>query len=225
MLILAGVVSAELGFFPDSRPAHLRYAIHGLDVSHHQDAIDWADVSGDDVDFVYIKATEGSDWIDPRFEENWSGADQAGIARGAYHYFRFCRTGEEQATHFLATVPPQSSTLPPAVDVEYTGNCGRQRGPESIRAELKAFIDIVSDAYGRTPLIYADSDAYRRLVTGHFDDVPLWIPTLGEEPGLPDNRDWTFWQHNHQGEIAGITGHVDLNVFVGSRLSFARLAN
>ena len=225
LVVVAGALSAELGFLSFNRPAHLRYTIRGLDVSHHQGAIDWRTVRNEDVDFVFIKATEGVDWIDPRFDENWSGAEAAGIARGAYHFFRFCKPGEEQAAHFLATVPPESDTLPPAVDVEYTGNCGRRSSTEAIRGELETFIEIVSDAYGRIPLIYADSDAYGRIIAGHFEDVPLWIPTLGDEPSLDNDRDWTFWQHDHLGQIDGIRGQVDLNVFAGSRWTFWRLVD
>ncbi len=225
LVVVAGALSAELGFLSFNRPAHLRYSVRGLDVSHHQGAIDWRTVRNENVDFVFIKATEGVDWIDPRFDENWSGAEAAGIALGAYHFFRFCKPGEEQAAHFLATVPPESNTLPPAVDVEYTGNCGRRNSTEAIRGELETFIEIVSETYGRTALIYADSDAYRRIIAGHFVDVPLWIPTLGDQPDLNDGRDWTFWQHTDRGEIAGITGHVDLNVFAGSRRTFGRLVD
>ena len=225
LVVVVGALSAELGFLSFSRPAHLRYSVRGLDVSHHQDAIEWEAVRREDIDFVFIKATEGVDWVDPRFEENWSGAEAVGIARGAYHFFRFCRSGEEQAAHFLETVPPQSNTLPPAVDVEYTGNCGRRKSTEAIRDELETFIEIVSDAYGRIPLIYADSDAYRRIIAGHFEDVPLWIPTLGDEPDPSDGRDWTFWQHDHMGQIDGIQGQVDLNVFAGSRWTFGRLVD
>jgi len=225
LIVVVGALSAELGFLSFNRPAHLRYSVRGLDVSHHQDTIDWETVNNQDVDFAFIKATEGADWVDPRFEENWSGAESVGIARGAYHFFRFCKPGEEQAAHFLATVPPESNTLPPAVDVEYTGNCGRRNSTETIRNELETFIEIVSDAYGRTPFIYADSDAYRRIIAEHFEDVPLWIPTLGSKPDLDDDRDWTFWQHTARGEIAGIRGAVDLNVFAGSRWTFGRLVD
>lgn len=227
-LLLVGVVGVLIvdgGYFPIGGPAHLRYAVRGVDVSRHQDTINWEAVGRNEVDFAFIKATEGIDWIDPRFEENWEGASNAGIERGAYHFFRFCRTGEEQAQHFLNTVPPQANTLPPAVDVEYTGNCGRRNSADHIRTELKAFIETISEAHGRAPFIYADSDAYRRIIAGHFEDVPLWIPTLGEEPDPPDGRDWTFWQYDHQGSVDGIDGHADLNVFAGSRWAFERFVD
>ena len=53
----------------------------------------------------------------------------------------------------------------------------------------------------------------------------LWIPTLGDEPSPQDARGWTFWQHTDRGEIAGIRGAVDLNVFAGSRWTFGRLVD
>lgn len=53
----------------------------------------------------------------------------------------------------------------------------------------------------------------------------LWIPTLGDEPSLQDNRDWTFWRHDLLGQIDGIRGQVDLNVFAGSGWTFGRLVD
>jgi lysozyme len=54
--------------FPDIKT----YSIRGIDVSHHQGPIDWTEVAKDRVDFVYIKATEGGDWVDTRFRQNWN---------------------------------------------------------------------------------------------------------------------------------------------------------
>ncbi|MDX1438352.1 MAG: GH25 family lysozyme [Rubricoccaceae bacterium] len=221
--LMGWIVLTEAGFLAIGRPAHLRYSVRGLDVSHHQAEIDWAAVGQENLDFVFIKATEGADWVDTRFEENWDGAQRAGLARGAYHFFRFCGSGVEQAEHFLATVPNEPNLLPPAVDVEYTGNCGRNRSAEDIREELALFLDTVRNALGVRPVIYADSDAYRRIIAGHFPRHPLWIPELSDEPRLAGGRRWTFWQHDHRGEIEGIRGHADLNVFSGSRQTFRRL--
>jgi len=59
----------------------------GIDVSHFQGEIDWSTVKAAGIDFAFIKATDGVAEIDPRFVENWQGAGQANIARGAYHFF------------------------------------------------------------------------------------------------------------------------------------------
>lgn len=224
-LVLAWVVVNESGLRTLGKPAHARYSVRGIDVSHHQREIEWGSVAREGFDFVFMKATEGIDWVDPRFQQNWEGADAVGLARGAYHFFRFCRSGAEQAEHFLATVPDGPNMLPPVVDVEYTGNCGRSRNADTIREELSAFLDAIEDALGNTAIIYADSDAYRRVISGHFDDHPLWIPELSDLPDLADGRDWTFWQYSHKGSVDGISGDVDMNVFAGSRWTFDRLVD
>lgn len=72
-----------------------------VDVSNHQGDIDWRAVARDDIRFAYLKATEGGDFIDKRFEKNWTGAGSADIDRGAYHFFTLCRPGVDQARNFL----------------------------------------------------------------------------------------------------------------------------
>src|SRR5687768_3711582 len=74
-------------------PSEARYPTQGIDVSHHQGVIEWSLLSGQGVDFAYIKASEGGDFVDPAFARNWDGAGRAGIRRGAYHFFTLCRSG------------------------------------------------------------------------------------------------------------------------------------
>src|SRR3954447_22051737 len=57
--------------------------IQGIDVSKYQGKIDWASVRSAGTHFAFIKATEGGTHVDERFVENWDGAKQAGVARGA----------------------------------------------------------------------------------------------------------------------------------------------
>ena len=78
-------------------PSESTYPRQGIDVSRHQGLIDWPTVARQGVDFAYIKASEGGDQRDWRFEENWRGAGEAGIARGAYHYFTLCTPGDGYA--------------------------------------------------------------------------------------------------------------------------------
>jgi lysozyme len=55
--------------------------------------------------FVYIKATEGGDHVDPKFLDNWNGAKAAGVARGAYHFVYWCRPAHEQVMWFTQHIP------------------------------------------------------------------------------------------------------------------------
>ena len=99
------------------------YPIQGFDVSHHQQEIQWQQISPEKYRFVYLKATEGGDFKDTRFQENWLKARERGFLVGAYHFYRLCRDGSIQAQNFIDSVPKQANALPPVIDLEYDSNC------------------------------------------------------------------------------------------------------
>src|SRR3954470_16000189 len=85
----SAAVARDGGWHPSER----HYPSQGIDVSHHQGHIAWAKLPRQGVDFAYIKATEGADYVDRRFSINWRAAHAVGIRRGAYHFFTLCRSG------------------------------------------------------------------------------------------------------------------------------------
>lgn len=216
MLATLAVLAAWIGF-QTWRPASTRYPLRGIDVSHHQGAIDWPRVARDGIAFAYIKATEGGDHRDRRFVENHRAARAAGLQVGAYHFFTFCRAGAEQAVNFLAVAPPLSDALPPAIDLEFGGNCDRVPDGPTLRRELTAFLAPIEAAYGRPVILYVTPeflDAYR-------GDVPtrgLWRRSLFRRPD--DAAPWLLWQYHNRGRVDGIDGPVDLNVFHADRAAF-----
>jgi hypothetical protein len=102
-LAAGGALAAILAYHYEFQLAPLWSNVIGVDVSNHQGEIDWSALAGSNVAFAYIKATEGGDFRDRRFQLNWDGAKRAGLARGAYHFFTQCRSGAEQARNFIAT--------------------------------------------------------------------------------------------------------------------------
>ena len=101
--------------------------MHGVDVSRWQGDIDWQKLRGQGANFVYIKATDGGDHLDPMFGKNWRAAGEAGLKRGAYHFFYWCRTAGEQADWFIRNVPRVEGALPPVIDVEWNGESSCKR--------------------------------------------------------------------------------------------------
>src|SRR5687768_1484289 len=89
VVVVASWAAYSAGYVRLNYPSDERYPIRGIDVSHHQGAVDWKKVEAAGIDFAYIKATEGRDHRDPRFDANWRAAEGA-LARGAYHFFTFC---------------------------------------------------------------------------------------------------------------------------------------
>lgn len=190
--------------------------VYGVDVSHHQGDIDWEALAADGVDFAWIKSTEGGDWTDSRFEENWREAQAAGVDRGACHFFTFCRPGAEQAAHFLSTVPLSEGELPPAVDVEYGGNCSRRPSTAELDAELTTFMDAVEAAHER-PLVYLTEEVYLDHAS-LFEGERLWVRAIYAEPTAPA----VVWQYSNVGIKRGVSGRIDLNAYEEGALTRSR---
>lgn len=201
------------------RPDRARYPVRGIDVSHHQGAIDWRAVAADDVAYAYLKASEGGDHRDRRFQRNRRDARAAGLAVGAYHFFTWCEPGAEQARNFLAAAAPDAQALPPAVDLEFGGNCGRNPDGAELRRELDAYLAAVEAAYGRRALLYVTPE----FLAAHRRDLPpraLWRRAIVRAPDA--SAPWALWQYHNRGRVQGIDGPVDLNVFDGDAAAFAR---
>lgn len=187
----------------------------GIDVSHWQGTIDWNAVAANGVEFAFIKATEGGDYVDPRFAANWDGARQAGVVRGAYHFFRPQTDAVAQAAHFLATVHLSPGDLPPVLDVEVTDGRSADVVAEGVRTWLRE----VERATGRRPIVYTRASFWTAQVGGGLGGYPLWVAHYGvSSPNIPGGwSGWTFWQHSDAGRVNGIGGDVDLNWFNGGR--------
>jgi len=206
---LAGAYQAyEAGWYALVSPDPARWPDRGLDVSHHQGAIDWASVAEQDVHFVWIKATEGGDWVDPRFDENWAEAGRAGLLRGAYHFVTLCRPLDEQAEHVIDTVPREPGTLPVALDLEFGGNCAGRPDPHDFRVALDDLRARLRAHYGQEPVLYTTSDFEAAYLAGYAPDAPRWRRDLLREPV----RDTAVWQVRNRARVHGVRGPVDVNV-------------
>lgn len=204
-----------------------RYPMQGADVSHHQGVIDWEQLSGQDLDFAWIKATEGSSHVDERFAENWQAAGDTGLLVGAYHFFSFDSAPETQAELYIQTVGDLEGRLLPAVDVEYYGD--KEVNPpetELVHTSLRSFLEALEHHYQVKPIIYTTYKVYHRYLQHGFDEYPLWIRNVYYEPWLDLDRRWAFWQYTDRAVLSGYQGtekYIDLNVFRGTQEELQRL--
>ena len=200
-------------------PAFVRkYELCGIDVSHYQGNIDFAQIKEQGIDFVFIKATEGSSHKDECFDENWENVQETELFAGAYHFFSFDSSGKMQANHFISTVGNLNRKLPPVIDVEYYG--GRENDPpdpEIVAEQLKDMLAALEEHYQAKPIIYTTYRAYNDFIKGRFEDYPLWIRNVYYPPVF---KDWTFWQYTDRAVLKGYKGtekYIDMNVFKGTR--------
>jgi lysozyme len=187
------------------------YDVRGLDLSHHNGKILYEGL--DTLDFVFLKATEGTTHIDRDFELHYAGFQNKGIALGVYHFFRFDTDGKEQADHFLNRIKGHTFQVPLIVDVEHENNPKVRR--EKVIQRLNEFMQTIKKKTGQKPIIYTNGDGYSDFVEKEFEDHTLWLSSTNA--WRPAMMDCTFWQFNINADLMEITHRADLNVFRGSR--------
>lgn len=208
------------GWIQLNNPSTKQYPVRGVDVSHYQGEIDWEVLGQQNIEFAYIKATEGSSHVDEKFSQNWSESLKSGLAVGAYHFFSFDSSGGDQLTHFIQSLPARDHMLPPAVDVEFYGDKqAYPPDPDQVETELRVLLEGLREQYGLTPVIYATEESWNLYIRDRFSEYPLWIrnvktgPQTGEEP-------WLIWQYTNRKRLGGYEGEevfIDVNAFRGSR--------
>ena len=218
--------------FSDAKPINFGktepddYAVHGVDVSRWQGDIDWVTLRKQGANFAWIKATDGTDHLDPKFMDNWKGAAAAGIPRGAYHFFYWCSVSEVQADWFIANVPKEKGALPPVLDVEWNAHsktCNERPDQATVLAKMQVFLDKLEKHYGQQPVIYTAPDFYDANLRGKLTNYTFWLRSVAAHPSsVYPGRAFGFWQYSGTGMADGVDHKIDLNVFNGTKESWAR---
>lgn len=221
-LLLTGLVAL---------PAQASSQVAGPDVSKYQHdnggPIDWRAVRAAGQSFAFIKATGGSDRVDPWFAREWAAAGAAGIVRGAYHYADPSGNADAQAAFVVRTVGStrESGNLGIALDLETTGGLS----PRQLVAWAHAFLNGVERRTGRTPIVYTYPAFWQNAMAGDrgFGAYPLWLARYAASAPapLPGWSQWTFWQHSSSSRLPGIPGVVDHNVMCCGPGTLAALAD
>lgn len=202
------------------------YEVHGVDVSHYQGTIDW-DVLSQDLDFAFIKATEGSTHVDDRFQDNWQAAEQTHLYLGAYHFFSFDSEGHRQAASYIDTVGSLNGKLAPVVDVEYYGDKrSNPPGRSEVIENLRSMLDTLEQHYEVKPIIYTTYTVYNDYIKGEFEDYPLWVRSVYCPPSVLFGNKWSFWQYMDTAMLDGYAGdqkYIDVNVFKGTKQDLEKL--
>lgn len=188
--------------------------IIGIDVSQWQGEIDYVKVRNSGIEVVYIKSSEGQNFVDPYFEENYINAKANGLKVGFYHYL-IARTEEEailEARHFVRTISGKEINCKLAMDFESFGELSIQQ----INNISKIFLETVENLSNKKTIIYSDESNARNVFSKELAIYyPLWIAEYGvNEPGNNEKwANWEGWQFTDRGEISGINGNVDRDYF------------
>ncbi len=187
--------------------------IFGIDVSHYQGKINWKKVktSQHPIRYIFIKATEGTDFVDVHFDKNWYFAKKYNYIRGAYHFYNPKENSEKQFNHFQSVAQLSIGDFPPILDVEKTGGLSKKRLREGILNWLK----LAEKKYRKKPILYTGRSFYKTYLKGYVEDYPLWIASYSGKYDLK-NIEWNFHQFTEKVRVKGIMEKVDGNDFNGT---------
>lgn len=195
------------------------YPVGGIDVSHFQGEIQWAEVSG--IHFALVKATGGERFVDPQFARNWDGLANAGLLKGAYHFFYASDDPVKQAEHFLQTLETAGGMseldFPPVLDIETLD--GETR--EIMQEKITIWLEMVEITLGKKPVIYTGENfANANLDDPVLSKYPLWVADYNQviEPPVPAHwHGWVLWQRAEDAAVIGVGAKVDFSVFNGDQ--------
>lgn len=194
----------------------LGYQVHGIDISRHQGTVDWkllktATVGRFPIRFIFMKATEGGDFKDVEFDNNFANARNSGFLRGAYHFYNPETSGAQQAQFFINTVSLEIGDLPPVLDVEK-----KPKNVDAFRRDLSIWLQMVEQHYKVKPIIYSSKSFYKKyLDVPAFKNYPYWIAHYYVK-NVDSNIHWNFWQYTDVGTLPGIKQNVDMDIFNGT---------
>ncbi|GGX59411.1 glycoside hydrolase [Tateyamaria omphalii] len=196
------------------------FPVRGMDAARFQTSVDWVRAKAVGIEFAFLKATEGGDLADPMFTDHWRGAGQAGIRRGAYHFYYFCTAPEVQAQFFIRTAPKTRGSLPPVLDMEwnpFSPTCQRRPDAATVRNEMQRWLDIVEAHYGQKPIIYTTPGFYEDAELNRLRGYEFWLRTTAKTPAQAyPGQSWRFWQYTSTGTLPNTPGAIDINAFNGS---------
>ncbi|MGL4771941.1 MAG: LysM peptidoglycan-binding domain-containing protein [Clostridium sp.] len=186
----------------------------GIDISNWQGNVDFVGVKNSGIEVVYMKATEGTTYVDVKLSRNYSGAKSQGLKTGFYHFFRPQNEDNTlaQAQFFANAIKDKPCECKPALDLEVTGGLGS----EYLSKLADMFMKEVKRLTGMDCVLYTYTYFARTNITSLLSSYPLWIANYGvETPG--NNPLWNSWvgfQYSSSGYVTGIVGHCDLDVFM-----------
>jgi GH25 family lysozyme M1 (1,4-beta-N-acetylmuramidase) len=190
----------------------------GIDVSRWQGHVDWQAVKQAGIQFVTIKATEGTQRVDPNLHQNYRGAKSAGIPLGFYHFAHVSNDPIQEAEHYLHTISSLEAELWHVLDMEHGSLDGSSYTKSQVSEWSRLWLNKVQACTGKPPMIYTGASFARTFFEADLGSYPLWVAHYGTNTPMsnPVWSRWTMFQYSETGRVDGISGHVDLNELDGS---------
>lgn len=202
------------------REEGVKTSVTGIDVSRYQGEIDWEQVKSAGIEYAIIRLGyrgygEGTLEVDPYYEQNIQGANEAGIPAGVYFFSQAVTTQEarEEADMVLELIEDYQINYPVIFDTESIPgtNARANELPRELRTDIAiAFCERIREA-GYTPMIYSNTRwMILNLNLERLTDYDIWYAFFGDDLTFPYH--FEMWQYTNEGTVPGIEGAVDLNI-------------
>ncbi len=207
-VLCASFAMPVYAFLPTSTPLY-----NGIDVSEWQGTIDFSAVKASGQEIVYIRASVGDDYTDSCLDQNYQGAQAAGMKIGFYHYLmaKDVAGAQAEADYFASVIQGMQADCLLAMDYESFDGLSN----EEINAISLVFLQTVQSATGQNIMIYSDAYNAGTVFGESLAGYPLWVADYDVQQPY-GNDVWNYWvafQYTDSGSINGINGNVDLDYF------------
>ena len=190
--------------------------IMGIDVSHHNGTIDWKTIAEKDkMQFVFIKATEGTTVVDGMYSKNRLSAKKAGLKVGAYHFLTTSSNAESQFNNYSKVVKKEDIDLIPVLDAEIMTK-GHPMSETAYVRHVGKWIKLCQDYYGKVPILYCSRGHYRKYFKAHFKECLFWCGDVDASRDYVDGEAWIMWQKTIQ-KCHGSQSKLDVNVLAPNK--------
>lgn len=182
----------------------------GIDVSKWQGNIDWSKVKNDGMEFAMIRSSYGSSSLDPKFETNYQGAKNNGIAVGIYHYSNATtpEMAKTEVDFLIRTMEGKQFEYPICLDLEDKAQMALDK---KIIADIAlVYFNTLTEA-GYYPMLYSSKGWFTgKLYDTSLDVFDRWVAQWSSV--LTYTGELAMWQYSDKGSVSGISGNVDLDI-------------
>lgn len=192
----------------------------GIDVSAHQQDIDWEQVRSSGIEFAFVRLAyrgyeSGKIVMDPYADANILGATQAGLDVGVYFFSQAISEEEarEEAAFVLEAVKPYELTMPIVYDWETVDSENartHQVDRETLTACTLAFCQAIEEAGYDTMIYFNRHQADTLLDLEQLGSYDFWLAMYSKRMDYPYSV--AAWQYTNRGKVPGIEGHTDINI-------------
>lgn len=182
----------------------------GIDISHHNGTINFNSVKNSGIEAIIIKATEGVDYIDPKFKQHYNGCKGLGFHIGFYHFMSEKTDPVQQANDFYKAIKGLSYDIIPVLDIE-TNKLGRSQ--KQISDRCISFLNEFKRLSGIDCMIYTGGYFGRDNLDSRVKKYKGWIAHYGVSKPMDTGFQVVGHQYSETGRVSGITGNCDMNNF------------